>query len=298
MKKHVADLESWEREWLEGAGSAVEAAREASAQCPSFRLLSAAAAEVLPPEEQRAVEAHVAACESCRAFQADLAAIEPDALEPAEVDSGLAAIRRAVESEANPGRRAWWRTALATTALAVIAVAVVWRVAPRGPALPARPGLPPAAPVAAPLTSTAPEPAASPAGQSPAGPALDKPDVKFTMAALAWRSPGGTANEFLAAIAPAVNAYRAGQYGDAENEFAKLRSRFPGSVEVPFYQGVSQLFLGKNPEAAASLESAARLSDDSFAADVSWYLAIACQRAGRPAEAREKFAALCRGASP
>jgi len=99
-------------------------------------------------------------------------------------------------------------------------------------------------------------------------------------------------------MAPGVAAYRAGRFDEAERAFAGLQSRFPSAVEVPFYLGVSQLFLGENREAATSLESAARLADDSFAADVSWYLAIAWQRAGRAAEARKGFATLCRGTSP
>jgi len=297
MKKHVADLESWEREWLEGASGAVEAARLASARCPSFRLLSAVAVEALPPDEQRAVEAHLAVCESCRTFQADLAAVAPDDLAPAEVVSGLAAVKRKLERETSPGRRLWWQTVLAMGALAVIAAAAIWRAAPSAPALPVRPIAP------APAAAAQPSPATSAPAQAttppvPSAPALEKPDVKFTMAALSWRSPGGSSNEFLSAMAPGVAAYRAGRFDDAERDLAALEARFPSSVEVPFYLGVSRLFLGKNREAAAALESAARLADNSFAADVSWYLAIAWERTGRTTEAREKFETLCKSAGP
>lgn len=296
MKKHVADLESWEREWFDRAGPALDAARAASAGCPSFMLLSAAAAEALPPDEQRAVEEHVASCESCRAFQADLASITPDDLAPAEVDSGLAGLRRVVAADAHPGRWAWWRTGLAAAALVVVAAAVTWRTTPHGPAVPGPKT--PAGNVAAPSRPATRVPAPPAARGAATGPVLEKPEVKFTMAALSWRSPGSAANEFLSALAPGVAAYRAGRFDEAEHDFAGLRTRFPSAVEVPFYLGVSQLFLGKNRLAAASLESAAGLADDSFAADVSWYLAIAWQRAGRAAEAGERFAALCRGSSP
>jgi hypothetical protein len=60
---------------------------------------------------------------------------------------------------------------------------------------------------------------------------------------------------------------------------------------------VTRLFLDDISGATAALESARKLNDVSFAPDLSWYLAIAYERARRPGDARSELESLCRGKS-
>jgi len=135
---------------------------------------------------------------------------------------------------------------------------------------------------------------APPAAPAPR-PQLDKPAVKLSMLALTWRgaSEGGG---FATDIAPALDAFRADRFDEAERVLRVLAPRYPTSVEIPFYQGVSLLFLDRPADAIGPLRRAARLADALFAADAAWYLGVALQRAGHVTEARTRFAALCRGA--
>jgi len=71
-----------------------------------------------------------------------------------------------------------------------------------------------------------------------------------------------------------------------------LAGTHPESVEVWFYLGVSRLFLADN-EAVGALEHARQLNDETFSADIAWYLAIAYERAGKIADARDVLHRLC-----
>jgi hypothetical protein len=120
-----------------------------------------------------------------------------------------------------------------------------------------------------------------------------KPDVKLSPSALTWRGDA-SANPFVRDLAPAFDAYRAGDYARAVAAFDRLSAAYPGAIEVLFYQGVSRMLAGNDEGAIAPLEAAARIGNATFADDVSWFLAVARQRSGK-ADARERFAALCRG---
>jgi Flp pilus assembly protein TadD len=64
-------------------------------------------------------------------------------------------------------------------------------------------------------------------------------------------------------------------------------------VEIALYQGVARLFLGNLEGAVERLTRAEQLADAAFAPDVSWYLAVAEERAGRREQARARLTALC-----
>ncbi len=281
------ELETWEREPFAHAAPAIDDLRRRCAACPPARVLSAAAANALPAEEQAAVAAHVESCGPCAALQADFDLLEPVTLDPSDAESLLSRIRR----EARPARQArwsrWtvWLPVSMATATALLAIVFARPVKVAAPAASA-----PNAQAAGPAEAAPTPPAAVPV------PELEKPAVRLTMLALTWRNgaePGG----FAEAVAPALDAFRADRYADADEKLAALADRYPSSVEVPFYQGVSRLFLGRNQEAVEPLRRARRLADETFAADASWYLGIALARSGHSAEAHLRFAALCRGKS-
>jgi hypothetical protein len=114
--------------------------------------------------------------------------------------------------------------------------------------------------------------------------------VKLSPAALTWRS--GDDNPFLRDLAPAFEAYRAGDYPRAVAAFDRLAVTYPAAIEVLFYQGVSRMLAGDEAGAVAPLSAAAALGNPTFADDVSWFLAVAQQRSGA-AGARERFVQLC-----
>ena len=102
--------------------------------------------------------------------------------------------------------------------------------------------------------------------------ALDKPDLKVSPAALTYRSAAAE-NPLLADLKRAFDAFRADDYATADREFAALAPRYPKSVEVFFYQGISRLFLADAPGAIASLTTAGKIADSAFAWDIEWYRA-------------------------
>jgi TolA-binding protein len=148
----------------------------------------------------------------------------------------------------------------------------------------------------------APAPTATPAGTPSAAAApsfvlaLDKPDVRLTANALVRRGAGHSAT-FVEDVAPALNAYRAGDYQTAEREFERIAPQYPDAIEVAFYQGVTRLFLNDAAGATTALESARRLGDETFAAEIAWYLAVADERAGNLVSARAELTTLCAGSS-
>ena len=163
---------------------------------------------------------------------------------------------------------------LALAAAAVLVTAVVLRM--RAPQLPASIATTPGAAT----TST---PAAAPSFVL----TLDKPDVKLTATALVRRSTGRDAR-FVDDVAPALNAYRAGDYQTAAAAFVRVQTQYPDAVEIPFYLGVTRLFLDDAAGAVSSLEAARRVADGTFSADVSWYLAVAQERAGNNDQRRAR----------
>jgi hypothetical protein len=252
---------------------------------PPLTLLRAADAEALPEPLQTDVAGELARHRWHRALIEGAAEAETG-LDRAGEDRLLARLHAEAASSA-PARvlrfpRAW-RPVLALAAAAVLVTTVVLRM--RAPQLPA---------------SITPTPAATAASTPSATPSfvltLDKPDVKLTATALVRRSTGRDA-KFVDDVAPALNAYRAGDYQAAAAAFVRVQAQYPDAVEIPFYLGVTRLFLDDPAGAASSLEAARRVADDTFSADVSWYLAVAQERAGNRTAARTELETLCGGQS-
>ncbi|MGE5199995.1 MAG: tetratricopeptide repeat protein [Rhodospirillaceae bacterium] len=303
MNHQARDLEPFEREWLASAGRDIGDLREGRATCPPLALLRAAHADALPEAARDAVAAHVAACHSCAVLQADLAAVPPETEVSASVEARiLKDVRRKQRAEAaDPGLvAAWWswRSALAATALVAVAVAIGWQwqhrgAAPPGPVQAARTAQPGQAPESTSASAPVQAQADAAAATLPEAFRVVKPEVRLTLATLAWRGTDESGNRYLADLAPALDAFRQDRYADAAKLFEPLLSKYPSAVEVPFYLGVSRLLLGDNAGAAAALDRAAGLKADGFADDIQWYRGLARARAGDGRGARPLFAALC-----
>lgn len=294
MNRGRYELESWERRELGRLAPAIDELRRQRNACPPARALSASAAGALPDEAQAAVEAHVASCEQCRELQADLAYLEPADIGSRAATRILEHVRRQAAQSDRP-HRVGWRVlvpiSIAASILLMIGIAG-YRTGPR--VSPAAASQPPAVAAAQPPEAAPPAP---PAAVAIPGPPLEKPAVKLTMLALTWRGASDGKN-FAEDIAPALDAFRADQFDKADRELSALVDRYPASVEIPFYQGVSRLFLDRPAGAVGPLRRASRTADETFASDAAWYLGLALQRAGHVTEAHARFAALCRESTP
>ena len=124
---------------------------------------------------------------------------------------------------------------------------------------------------------------------------LDKPDVKVSPAALTYRSSAAE-SPLLTDLKTAFDAFRASDYAAADRELSALESRYPRSVEVFFYRGISRLMLADASGAISSLTAAESRADSSFAWDIAWYRAVAEERAGNVAAARDRLTRLCQQA--
>jgi hypothetical protein len=272
-----------ERDAVDALRTDLEAVQARHADDPPLGLLRAARADALPEPLQENVADHLARSAWSRALAQGLDAADV-ALDPSEESRLLARIQRDAKRSTEP-RAGWswrWNIALAgaTVLFLVAGSVVIFRNTLTPQPAPQRQ---PEATVA-----VAPPPPA-PVFRL----ALEKPDVKLSPSALTWRGSGGE-NRYLADLKPAFDAFRSGDYATADREFSTLAARYPSAVEVSFYQGVARLFLNDVPGAITSLTAAERLADNSFAWDVGWYRAIAEERAGHVAEARDRLSRLCR----
>lgn len=191
----------------------------------------------------------------------------------------LAKVRREAQMETTTaiGWRRWWLPLAA--AAAVVVAGTIWLTTHQA--------------------SPTSEPIRPPQGAAAAGQPtvvfrlpLEKPAIKISPSALAWRGPQRE-NPLLADLRPAFDAFRASDYARADDEFSKLAGKYPNSIEVAFHQGVSRLLIGNVQGALTSLRAAERLADSSFAWDVQWYLAVAEERTGDAAAARTRLTRLC-----
>jgi hypothetical protein len=250
---------------------------------PPLAVLRAASADALPEPLQTAASAALDGSAWNRALVAGADAADAE-LDAAATDRLLARIhQQAGSAGASRTRRrlSTWQPLLGLAAAAILVTTVVY-LRQSGPAVTPT-GTPPAVPGASP---------AVPAFRLP----LEAPAVKLTTSALVVRS-AGSRGTFADDAGAAFDAYRAGDYRTAASEFARLEPRYPSSVEVPFYLGVSRLFLDDAPGAVTSLAAARRIADDTFRADIGWYLAVADERVGDITGARLELDTLCRGQS-
>ena len=210
------------------ASEEVRADPRASSRRSALRATRAADADALPEPLQGAIAEHLEQSAWSRAL------VEGGAGADAALDAGdqQRLFAKSSVRPATPAVSAWrpwlWIPALAAAAVLVLIVGVLRRSGSDRP-FDQRPLPPPESQVAV----AQPAPAFTLA--------LDKADVKLTPAALVLRSDGRGAR-FVDDIAPALDAYRAGDYAEADRRFA-LSDAISKSVEVAFYRGVSRLFL-------------------------------------------------------
>ncbi|MGE5244074.1 MAG: tetratricopeptide repeat protein [Betaproteobacteria bacterium] len=253
---------------------------------PPPAVLRAARADALPEPLQTAAAAALERSAWSRTLVdgADAAEAELDTETAARI---LAHVRRSASGKRR-GRGmlippAVWRPLLSVAAAVILVSVIVYLRQARRPGAPTAQAGGPA--VAAGGTTT-------PAYRLP----LDPPAIKLTAMALVVRSNDRT-GAFVDDVAPAFDAYRARDYRTAVADFVRVQPRYPASVEIPFYLGVSRLLLNDPRGAVEALDQAHRVTDDTFRADVAWYLAVAHERAGNLRAARGELDALCGGTS-
>ncbi len=273
-----------ERDALDGLEGELAEIRRRHQDDPSLAVLRAAEADALPPEEQARVARHLQESAWSRTVIDGLRDTGvDDRLDEHSVDRLFTRITREARATSAPPARRRTNAGLIVGGLALAATVLVAVVVSRPDQDAAI--VPREAPPAATPSAPRPEPVIT----------YTKPDVKLSPSALTWRG-APDANPFLRDLAPAFRAYRAGDYVSAAAEFEQLATVYPDAIEVRFYEGVSLMLGGNHRAAIRPLEAAARLKSGTFADDVTWFLAVARQRAGH-AEARDNFAALCRGTS-
>jgi hypothetical protein len=278
IERHDWDRD--ERAALAGLEDQIEAMASRHRDDPPLAMLRAAQADALPPDLQGAIADHLSASAFSRTIADGLGDDEP-ALTPDAQDRLLARITKEARTAQDTGRAwGWLRPLLAGSGIVAVG-AGLWLVASR---------IEVAEPIAPPETTVAVSlPPAAPPFLLP----FEKPEVTLGMAALTWRGSQGS-NQLLADLKPGLDAYREGDYATADRALTALADRYPGTIEILFYQGVSRLFLNNLSGAIASLNAAEMVGDRTFAADVAWYRAVAEQRAGNLGDARTRLDALCR----
>ena len=280
-----APADGWERDErdaLEPLEEELASIRARHANDPSLDLLRAAQADALPPDLQARVSEHLTESEWSRALVSGANDVE-HSLDATASDRLLARITQSATA-----RPSWFSSIrlvsrLLAAAAAVVIIAALW-VSRRGTA----------------PASTAPPVARQTVARNEPPPfelPLQKPDVRLSVAALTFRgtpAPSSLVDD----LAPALDAFRASDYARSAQALQPLEGKYPAAIEPPYYRGLSLLFMNDAAGAIAELQKAARLADDTFSADVTWYLAVAQQRAGRIADARAALDTLCRTPNP
>jgi len=278
MKAPADGWERDERDALKPLEEELASIRARHANDPSLDLLRAAQADALPPDLQARVSEHLTESEWSRALVSGANDVE-HSLDAAASDRLFARITKSATA-----RPSWFSSirlasGVLAAAAAVIIIAALW-VSRRGTA-PAS-----TTPPAAERTVARNEP---PPFELP----LQKPDVRLSVAALTFRGTPA-ASSLVDDLAPPLDAFRASDYARSAQALQPLEAKYPAAIEPPYYRGLSLLFMNDAAGAIAELQKAARLADDTFSADVTWYLAVAQQRAGRIADARAALDTLCR----
>lgn len=227
---------------------------------------------VLPPEMEREIREHLAACRVCARLREDLR--HPALSEPTLAD--LASLRKRVLPGAAPRVSRWWMAAAA--AVAAVAASLYF-------------------------TQPAPAPHPLPVAQAP------PPVFRLPLEPAPLRLPLASAvtirgqreqqvQKYLEQLGAALTPYRAGKYGEAGVELERLAAEYPKAVEPPFYRGVAFLLAGDASAALGWLRKARAIGGEALDDDISWYLAIALERTGSWPQARPLLEALCRSEGP
>jgi hypothetical protein len=278
------DWDREERQALDGLDDQIDAMRRRHVGAPPFELLRAAQADALPEDLQTSISEHLAASAMSRTLAEGLGEDAP-ALSAEEQERLLARIMKDARKESAPASAwGWLRPVLVGTGIVAVA-SMVWIIS-KETEVSERLG-PPETQVVVAL------PPAAPPFLLP----FEKPDVRLGMGALTWRGSAPSAtddgNQLLADLKPGLDAYRGNDYATANRELTALVSRYPGTIEILFYQGVSRLFLNDYAGAIAAFDAADAVGDRTFASDVAWYRAVAEQRSGHDARARAQLDAIC-----
>jgi hypothetical protein len=282
------DWDREEREALAGLENQIDAMRRRHIGGPPIELLRAAQADALPSDLQASVAEHLAASPMSRALAEGLGEDAPS-LSAEDQDRLLARIVNEARKESAPSVGwGWLRPVLLGTGVVAMA-SLVWIVS-KETEVGERIGAPETQVVVA-------LPPAAPPFLLP----FEKPDVRLSMSALTWRgskpasddAASAPGNQLLTDLKPGLDAYRRGDYAAADRELTALANRYPGTIEILFYQGVSRLFLEDPSGAIASFDAADTVGDRTFAADVAWYRAVAEQRAGNATAARARLESIC-----
>ena len=229
MTNRRDDWDGDERETLDGLEAELAEIRRRHQDDPSLAMLRAAAGDALPQDLQARVDNHLRDSAWSRTIVDGLRdAGAGDHLDSQSEDLLFARITRSANAESAGSSRRSWKPALMMGGLA-LAASVLLAIVVSRPRTLATPD-----PVAAPARTEPPQ-AAQQSGRSKFAIAYAKPDVKLSPAALTWRGTTG-ANPFLAALAPAFDAYRAGDYAKAVAAFDQLATTYPTSIEVLFYR--------------------------------------------------------------
>jgi len=278
-EQHAWDRD--ERDALAGLDDQIDVMRRRHASDPPFELLRAAHADALPSDLQTAVSEHMSANALSRTLAEGLGDEGPT-LTAEEQDRLLARIMKEAGRERETSRIwNWFRPALVGSGIVAVA-SLVWLVSSKTEM---------GERMAPPETTVV---VALPPAEPPFLLPFEKPDVRLGMGALTWRGSASGSNQLLTDLKPGLDAYRSGDYATADRALTALATRYPGTIEILFYQGVSRLFLNDLPGALASLSAADAVGDRTFADDVSWYRAVAEQRSGNVPAARIRLDALCR----
>lgn len=277
-------LDPEEREALEPLSRELDELRARHAGDPPLDALRAANADALPGEFQDDMSAHLQGSRWSRTL---LESLEDTGgtLTTADEDRLFRRIQHATGADTDRRRtRLAWLFLPAYAALVILVIAgASWRIW-SGPAG--------GDSVSRPETVQAPSPPIATAFHIP----LERADVRLTPAALTWRTPGQ--NTFVEDVKPAMDAYRDGDDTRANEAFSALAARYPQSVEVFFYQGVSRLLLSDARGGNESLARAEQVAEGPFVDDIAWYRAIADERLGDRTTASRRLETLCRGGGP
>jgi hypothetical protein len=279
------DRDDWDREErqaLAGLEDQIDAMRRRHVSDPRLEMLRAARADALPEDLQASVAEHLEASAMSRTL-ADGPGEDVPELTTDEQERLLARIMKHARRESAPASGwGWFRPVLVGSGIVALA-SFVWMVSRE-----------PAERLGAPETQVV---VALPPAAPPFLLPFDKPDVRVGMGALTWRGSKPTAtddgNQLLIDLKPGLDAYRENDYATANRELTALTTRYPDTIEILFYQGVSRLFLNDYPGAIAAFDAAEAIGDRTFAADVTWYRAVAEQRSGNVTQARARLETIC-----
>jgi len=284
------DFDNDEKEFRREIDASLANLSANAGSCPHPDLIMAAAVGVEMENSGRILQ-HLNACPVCQQLVRDVA--EHDFAGASEEEDRR--IRARWNKETLPQRkprRAWiFSPFVAGTAAAAILIAFALTYTLRETAPPDSRGI---------IAGNQGNPASTatpPTAKTRTAFVLTKAAIKVpTSAVLTVRSGEADSRAFLNDFASALEPYRNDDFAEAVRRLLPLSEKYRDSAEVHFYLGVSRLFLHKDSSALESLETARRLADDRLRDDLSWYLALALDRAGRVEDSRREIGALCSGA--